>query len=307
MNTVPPKKRSALYRLAQSWPKPVRTSLYHLYQATLPPLRAARNTFCKPVLRYLETHLVDQCNLDCSGCGHYSPIASDWYADPKIHDRDMKRLAVLFANIEKIRLMGGEPLLHPEVCSFIESTRRRFPNADVRVVTNGILLPSQPPEFWKACRDNDVTIDMSVYPPAHGKLVSYVETAEQNGVPLNWSVVTHFRAGHNLDIDSDREETYKVCAERCFCPFLREGRVYTCALGPLVEILNEKRSTNVPVSDGIDIHDSKTTGRAVLKEVTTSIPTCRGCLGKTEDFAWKRGKGTLEEWMPASSLHQIQD
>ena len=71
--------------------------------------------FRKPELSYLELHLTDHCNLNCKGCGHFSPLASPHYADFQQYEEDLRRLRQLFRNIRRIRLMGGEPLLRPEV------------------------------------------------------------------------------------------------------------------------------------------------------------------------------------------------
>src|SRR5512139_246408 len=53
----------------------------------------------KPALAYLELHVTDHCNMNCSGCGHFSNVAPDWYADLASHDRDMRRLSQLFSNV----------------------------------------------------------------------------------------------------------------------------------------------------------------------------------------------------------------
>ena len=88
-----------------------------------------------PVLRYVETHLTDDCNLNCRGCGHCAPIAETWFADGSSFRRDMDRLARLFSNIAVIRLMGGEPLLHPDAAWFFRVTRQAFPRAEIALVT----------------------------------------------------------------------------------------------------------------------------------------------------------------------------
>lgn len=103
-------------------------------------------------LPYLEFHLTDHCNLNCKGCAHYSPMASDHYADLYQLEKDLQRLAQLFRNIRLIRLMGGEPLLHPDVDRFIRTTRSAFPKSRIGIVTNGILLPQASQAFWDACR-----------------------------------------------------------------------------------------------------------------------------------------------------------
>ena len=44
----------------------------------------------KPDLTYLEIHLLDHCNLNCKGYGHFAPIAGKHFADLSEYERDMK-------------------------------------------------------------------------------------------------------------------------------------------------------------------------------------------------------------------------
>lgn len=70
------------------------------------------NEINKPVIPYLETHIMDSCNLNCKGCTHF----------PNLFDKHSK---VLFKQLENdikqvaqkshvLRLLGGEPLLNIE-------------------------------------------------------------------------------------------------------------------------------------------------------------------------------------------------
>src|SRR3990172_2333761 len=147
-----------------------------------------------PTLGYVETHLTDHCNLNCKGCDHFSPIAPKWYCDLEDHARDMRQLSRLFSNIEKIRLMGGEPLLHPEVNTFLAVTRKYFPRSDIRLVTNGVLLQKMSRNFWEACKENKIIIDISIYPPFLAKTPMWVETARKQEVEINTSDTGKFFA-----------------------------------------------------------------------------------------------------------------
>ena len=96
----------------------------------------------KPVLNYVECHISYHCNLKCKGCSHFSNIAEPEFPNFEQFQNDMQRLGELFRNIEKIRLLGGEPLLNPELPKYIECCRKIFPLCDMRVVTNGLLIPT---------------------------------------------------------------------------------------------------------------------------------------------------------------------
>ena len=113
-------------------------------------------------LLYLETHVADTCNLKCRGCMHFSNIAiHPNYPDLQKFEQDFKRLSELFRNIFIIRLMGGEPLLNPELGSYIRIARQYFPAAELRIVTNGLLIPRQPDNLWEVMRSCHAAMDIS--------------------------------------------------------------------------------------------------------------------------------------------------
>ena len=120
----------------------------------------------KPCLEYMIVNILDHCNLRCKGCDHFACIADEkFYKRDNIY-RDLSRMAEIFHGdyIMKIAVMGGEPLLHPELKQILKDVRSLFPYTTIRLTTNGLLLLQQDEEFWKVCRDNDVTIVNTKYP-----------------------------------------------------------------------------------------------------------------------------------------------
>ena len=93
------------------------------------------------MIDYLEHHIVDHCNLNCAGCSHFSPLASEWYESLEDFRKDFTELAnKTNTQVKTIRIMGGEPLLHPQVTDFLITARQLFPTSEIQLVTNGILL-----------------------------------------------------------------------------------------------------------------------------------------------------------------------
>ena len=117
----------------------------------------------KPDLRFFNINLVDHCNLNCKYCDHFSPIAEERYADVKDLERDFKRIKSL-VNVQYIALMGGEPLLHPNLPQIFNMCRRVLPTTTFSLFTNGILLTKQDENFWKSCYKNNISIHISRYP-----------------------------------------------------------------------------------------------------------------------------------------------
>ena len=112
-----------------------------------------------------EVHLVEHCNLNCKGCSDFAPLAEPEFLDVEEFRRDVTRLAELFGHeCDRVYLMGGEPLLHPDLLEFMRITRQVLPEGDIYVFSNGILLPKMPDDFWKACHDNNIRIWVSAYP-----------------------------------------------------------------------------------------------------------------------------------------------
>ena len=68
-----------------------------------------------------EVHLVEHCNLNCAGCDNFSSLANPKFLSANEFESDLVRLKDLFGdNCQRIYLMGGEPLLHPELVKFLE-------------------------------------------------------------------------------------------------------------------------------------------------------------------------------------------
>ena len=108
--------------------------------------------------------LVEHCNLRCCGCDHFAPLAEQEFADLDAFENDFARLSYLVdGKAEKIGLMGGEPLLHPQVKDFLYIARRHFRKTKIRIVTNGVLLLNKKEDFWKACRDNNIIVEVTKY------------------------------------------------------------------------------------------------------------------------------------------------
>ena len=81
-----------------------------------------------PWLRHVEIHLVEHCNLNCKYCSHFSSIAKKEFYNLNEFKKDMARLAkVTNKKIKNIQLLGGEPLLHPNINEMMKFVRRKFP------------------------------------------------------------------------------------------------------------------------------------------------------------------------------------
>jgi organic radical activating enzyme len=266
-------------------------------------------TGAKPHLRYLELHLADHCNLNCKGCTHFSPIAEKRLADLNEHQRDMKQLQKLFASIDRIVLMGGEPLLNPQIDSFLFATRACFPEADILVYTNGILLPQMPETFWKACRACSVGIDITIYPPLKQKESALIKLVKDSGLKVFVHSVTSFRALYNKKGDTNSTMAFKKCRKRQYTPMLREGRIYVCPISATIDCFNEKYGLKVPKNGFVDIYEPSLNGWDTKEQLNKPSSTCCYCTLGWDDipvFPWTTSKLVFPDWDALANQSPIE-
>ncbi len=194
---------------------------------------AARNLRPQPVDTFhFEVNIVRHCNLKCKGCNHFSPLAEQKYEDPREYDRHFARLAELFqGNVRQVLLLGGEPLLHPEIAEFMRLARKHFPNTELSVMTNGLLLQQKGTLFMDQCREYDTTVTVTRYPIAldYAKLESFVT---DHGVRFSMVGGTE-NDGRTLwyepkDVNGSKDGVveFKQCLQANRCYTLEGSRLY---------------------------------------------------------------------------------
>ncbi|MBC9783736.1 radical SAM protein [Heliobacterium chlorum] len=244
-----------------------------------------------PLLPYIEFHVTDHCNLNCKACSHFCPIADEHFLSLNEHLRDMSRLAEIFENIGQIRILGGEPLLHPNVSEFIKTTRQFFPHSYITLVTNGILLPKMEDDFYKTLKTYQVGLDISIYPIAGLKKDALLVKAKEYDISISIREANEFFVSLNPNGDSDIKSTFEHCW-LTQCIFLRNGKIYHCAFVGLAGTVNKAFGLVIPDSS-IDIHTK--TGSEILDFLRQPPTACAFCTGHVY-VPWERSKKTLQEW-----------
>ena len=252
----------------------------------------------RPVLDYLEFHLADHCNLNCAGCTHFAPLADKRFADIESLRRDFMRLKALFKNIRHLRIMGGEPLLHPDAAACVRLVHEIFPRSTVRLVTNGLKLLDRSDAavdaVLAALKDSRVGIDWTLYPPLEKRREEVVRRCKEAGVDLRISENDAFMARLLPDGGASPTDSFRWCRLHAYCPLLDEGRIYLCAQAHYVGYYNRVAGTSVPPDAGIDIHAA--TAREILAYLMRPSPTCAYCDAGTRHFGWK-GDAHPKDWL----------
>jgi len=264
---------------------------------------------------YFEIHITEHCNLNCRGCSHFSPIAKEVFLDPDAFDRDMARLSqVSGKRLAYIKLLGGEPLLHPDCGKIMDIARKHFDGAtNILLLTNGLLLTKQSERFWKAAARNNVWIAITHY-PIRLDLDAIKKLSIQHGVPCGWFVgasgiidfaedpgggKTMYKFPLDLNGRQNGAKSFARCGKANSCFTLRDGRLYTCSTLSHIKHFKDFFGKNLPVleEDSIDIYKARSV-EEILAFLAKPVPFCRFCKTGAVTFGhqWGASQKNIAEW-----------
>lgn len=255
---------------------------------------------------HFEFHLVEHCNLKCAGCTHFSSIAKEEYLDIGEFQKDITRISELTNSRARfINLLGGEPLLHPQVEAFFPIVRKAFPNTTIRIVTNGIKLLDMKDDFWKACKKNNIIIGLTQYPidinyeyiikKINEESVLYESFSGDDFARDEMWRLSFDETANNRPIDN-----FMRCPRANACVFVSHGRIYNCATIANIEHFNTCFGKEFKLShdDYIDIYKCKSINE-ILSALCNPKPFCRFCNIDKRRYGvkWEHTANTPEEWI----------
>jgi MoaA/NifB/PqqE/SkfB family radical SAM enzyme len=255
----------------------------------------------RPTLFHLVICLTDHCNLKCRGCELYSCLAPEAFTDLSQTQDSLQLLSETFADIEEIYLMGGEPLLHPELAQFIAAARTAFPHTRLVVLSNGILARRISAELWQVMADHDAVLVLDSYPiPINRQAI--IDEGATHGVTVEQTeeVQEFFRFPIDPGGGQNPRRALAACRGRCNCATLKDGKLYPCGRAPYAYILKDHfnlEGLELSETDGRSL-DGGWTGDQLIDFLSRPIPWCRHCDADHISFyPWQRSKNELGEWI----------
>ncbi len=188
--------------------------------------------------RSLEAHIVDHCNLSCAECCSLSPLLPRWFASPEDLRRDLA-IASTFLAPATFKLVGGEPLLHPQIAAMARIAAESSIAPRISLTTNGLMLGRMEDELWR----NLDAMTISLYPQPElpkALIAGAEEQAARFGVELNWKQQDQFVLMNTEGRRADAKETAAIfnrCWLRERCHIIRSGSFYTCTRPPHMQTL----------------------------------------------------------------------
>ena len=249
-------------------------------------------TLRDPDYNSFEVSLTDHCNMSCQMCDHYAQLSDEWFIEPEVLECDLKRMSELCeGKCAVITLLGGEPLLHPQLIRCMRIARGAFPQAPLVLLTNGVKLldleNGEEGNVWKALKELDITISITRY-PIKLDYDTIKSKAKEYGVNLALSSDIHSETPieeakisykHTFRFDKDEDNIFfPACHYYNHLGVVKSGRYYMCPVSAHVDIFNKRFGKNLEMTeeDSIDIYKINS-WEEIARFLANRIPFCEYC------------------------------
>lgn len=236
----------------------------------------------------VEYSLTEHCNLRCSGCDHASPLLPEYFTPPAMIERDLTMLASV-ARLGCVKLIGGEPLLHPQVVELAHLIRALPGKPEVQLLSNGLLLDRLPDESFRSFDKIEVTR----YPNVKYRMTSeeMVAKGEALGVVVAVREANAFRKTL-LNRPVANQEFVKAIYGGCFiahflkCRSVYDGYFYKCSVAPFMPkrlaLAGVVDDALAPAVAGVRLHENPTLRDDLERYLSAEdgpLRACAYCLG----------------------------
>lgn len=233
----------------------------------------------------LEIHAAEHCNLRCAGCSKSSPLLPPSF--PSLTDvaASLRILSTIF-HADRATILGGEPLLNPDLAKLLAIVRQSGVFDAVHLTTNGLLLLDTPEHVWKSV---DV-VELSLYPSTKQALTSVLpailDRAWQFRVQLHILPTPLFR--HILLTEETCDpaavrSTFSKCYYRHYSKTLQNGKLYQCAPSTAISEHVHALTGRFPITrdSALELTGAPDLQQRLLTFLRCDVPldACRYCLG----------------------------
>ena len=248
----------------------------------------------------VEINAVRHCNIRCRSCSHGSPSMRPWFADPEQTGRDLAALTP-WLSVEHVRILGGEPLLHPHLVELLRAVRDSGLGARRRLLTNGLGLGDRPVEFWNEVEE----VHVSVYPNTARQILRarpvILRAADRSGTTIRFKHFDHFRIAFRRPDDHPEltQDIYATCqiANRWRCITVDAGRLHRC---PQSMLSGDAAALAADSLEIADIVATETVSSWLLRDV--ALLSCRSCTGSVGLRHPHRARRRGDSHMPSDAL-----
>lgn len=211
----------------------------------------------KPILPFLETMITQVCNLSCVGCTNYSDLYHNGYVTWGEGKKQLEEWLKII-DIPDFGIMGGEPLINPQVNKWLVGVRELMPNTQIRFTTNGLLMHKHKDIIKLMHELGNVVFKITVHTPENNSLKTTIDNIFNE---FKWTEVTEFgikrwKTSNDLRLqinypttftktfngnyanmtpfNSSPHKAFDACVQQT-CPLLYKGKIFKCSTAGLLK------------------------------------------------------------------------
>ena len=249
---------------------------------------------------FLEYYITTNCNLNCASCSTFSPLVKGTtHIDLEViksETEKMYRITNNGKNIYRLVLMGGEPLMHPNINEII--THFGELNVPIRIVTNGILIPTKKGEFFEILKKYNVEFIISIYPKIKYEKI-FKKLEEYDCVYGKFTYLGDESWGSQFLHREKKGVT--DCRYRGNIYILKDNKIFTCSETAFFDIFDEtfkgEHNLKLTKDDYVDLDDIDTL-EELMDARKTIPPLCEYCDGSIKKGGkWTMSNNSIDEWL----------
>jgi hypothetical protein len=219
-----------------------------------------------------------------------------WQVDPNQFEKDLIQVGK-FVEPSFLKIVGGEPLLHPELLRLLKIAKKTGISKKVSVTTNGHLLHKLSDEAWQSFEM--LTVSIYPFPPLSKESLKWIHRkAAEHGISVSWKTQDKF-VNLNRSEKATYEEakkTFQGCWIHHRCNSVKDGKFYSCTRPQYIQRMAPNHGTFK--EDGVDLytHPQETLALLIKEHLESTEPlhSCFLCKGGQSDLSTQRQMTTQE-------------
>ncbi len=215
----------------------------------------------------LDLIITTKCSLRCRDCCNLM----QYYEDPvnyPVEDilYNLRKLLTYVSEINEIRIIGGEPFMHPQIADILDGVASEDKIKKISVLSNGTIMPS--PKQWKSLENKKIILVYTNYGENISKnLKKIMEIVEEKSINCyyrdteDWTdcckIADYGRSHENL------VEVLEACCAKHLYTML-ENKVYRC---PFMANVQNLKAIDIENDEYFNVDDYLSDIRAGQKEI----------------------------------------
>lgn len=181
-------------------------------------------------IKHLDLSITEKCSLNCRDCAHFMP----YYKSPKHMDKNklldyIDRVDEIFDIVDELNILGGEPLINPDVYDIIQYAQTKKSIKKIHIVTNGTIIPDK--KQLALLDKTKLLVVISKY-KLSTKIDDIINICKELNIDYNCIIIDEWTESNNLNIKeksiSELRNIYHWCFARN-CHIVVDGKLFNCA------------------------------------------------------------------------------